>query len=79
MKSSERITEGLMKKIRSMNDREYNEWLMDGIDLTKKMLKLSDLYFIEKQRKEAKLDAYFHAIHCGGGCQCESSKKHNKS
>jgi hypothetical protein len=59
-----------------MTPAEYNRWLAEGREITKTMLSASDIYFLQKRRKEQKIDAIMRAIHSDG---LETWRKHNKS
>lgn len=66
MKSSDKMTSDLMKRIRSMTNAEYQIWLDTARDIVRKMPKASDLYFLDKLQKERRIDAHFKKIHSDG-------------
>lgn len=71
-----KVERNLMKRIRAMTEQEYANWLEQGIELMKTMPSGADIWFLEKQRKEWKIDAYMREIH---GEIPPEWREHNKS
>jgi len=63
--------------IPNQSEEEYQAWLKKRGICFGKWLKASDLLWIQKQRRERKLDAIMKIIHSDG--LEEWRKKHNKS